>query len=175
MRFTWIQLIIVCTQAGLGAKRAGDIAQEYFRELEESETTRGMDKLCRELVMEYTTEIKALHKHNRCSQLVKDCCQYVKDNLREKISVGDVAEAMHFSESYITHKFREEMGMTIKEYLLLERVNEAQVMLAGQKGLSQISDELCFASQSHFTATFKKLTGRTPNQYRKELRQLAEA
>lgn len=69
--------------------------------------------------------------------------------------------------SYLSTKFKNETGKKLIDYILECKINEAQYLLKfSDKSVAKISDYLGFVNQSHFTRTFQKFTGQTPNQYR---------
>jgi AraC-like DNA-binding protein len=69
---------------------------------------------------------------------------------------------------YVSQKFREETGQSIKAYIREAKVSEAKSLLKySQLSLAEISELLSFSSQSFFTATFRQVTGVTPGHYRK--------
>ena len=72
------------------------------------------------------------------------------------------------SRAYLFKKFQQELGMGISAYITNRRLQEAKSLLRfTNKSLGEISSYLCFSSQSHFQNQFKKSTGQTPLQYRK--------
>jgi transcriptional regulator GlxA family with amidase domain len=61
------------------------------------------------------------------------------------------------------------MGMSISTYIRLVRVEHSKMMLVSSGvPISQIADNLHFASSSHFSESFREITGKTPQQYRME-------
>jgi AraC-like DNA-binding protein len=72
------------------------------------------------------------------------------------------------SPSQISRKFKKETGISIVEYVQRERVEEAKRMLVfSSRALPEIANCLNFASQSYFTAVFRKIVGMTPAEYRR--------
>lgn len=67
-------------------------------------------------------------------------------------------------------RFRDEMGISIRDYLNRERINEAKYLLRHTSyPLSQIAAYLNYSSQSYFTRLFQKQCGMTPSQYRENI------
>ena len=59
--------------------------------------------------------------------------------------------------------------MTIGRYIQKEKIARAKNLLVySDRSILEISEYLCFNSQSHFGKVFKKETGMTPRQYRQE-------
>lgn len=80
-----------------------------------------------------------------------------------------VAHVIHRSESYTMKLFHDELGITISHFVNRCKLEEAKSLLSHtEMTLSEISNYLCFSSQSYFQNLFKKKYGVTPNAYRKK-------
>lgn len=65
-------------------------------------------------------------------------------------------------------RFKEELGIHIGAFITSCKLEEAKTLLTySDKSLSEISNYLCFSSQSYFQNVFKKQYGITPMQHRK--------
>lgn len=65
--------------------------------------------------------------------------------------------------------FKEELGINIGAYIVRCKLEDAKGLLTySDKSLTEISNYLCFSSQSYFQNVFKKKYGLTPLQYRKK-------
>ena len=79
------------------------------------------------------------------------------------------ADKLCLSANYLSDLLKKETGVSISEYIMEKRIAYAKLMLKNPSiDMQEISDELCFANPSHFSAVFKKMTGLTPTQYRNE-------
>lgn len=88
----------------------------------------------------------------------------------EPLSVADIANAAGVHPHYAMGIFRRTVGLTIWEFLLQVRTAHAQRLLADNR-LSVLEAGLGagFGSCARFYATFRRLTGTTPEKYRREL------
>ncbi len=107
-------------------------------------------------------------------QLVRHCireaCRYIDRHYCESCTLSQIAEAVHLSANHLHRVFWESEGCTPYEYVTRKRIEKAKTLiLMGEHSLAQVALETGFCSQSHFTAIFKKCTGQTPAQYRKQL------
>jgi len=103
------------------------------------------------------------------SQELYSCMQFISTHMNEPINASDVVTFSGKSRAYLFKKFQEELGISIGAYITECRLREAKSLLRyTDKPLGEISSYLCFSSQSHFQNAFKKHTGVTPNDYRKE-------
>ncbi len=100
--------------------------------------------------------------------LVGKVKRYIKDNIYKKLSLKSISEALEINYITLSTEFSKKANMTLSKFILLEKCKEAKSLLAKtNKPISEISEELCFSSQSHFQRVFKELVGITPNEYRK--------
>ena len=81
----------------------------------------------------------------------------------------DIAKELYLSRPYLSRKFIEETGISLTDYILNEKTEEAKRLLRySDKSLTAISGYLGFSSQSHFSRVFKKYSGSTPGEYREK-------
>lgn len=92
---------------------------------------------------------------------------YMAANLRRSVRVTELAALAGLGPSLFLRAFREEVGVAPHQYLLRLRIATAERLLRGtDEGISSIADTVGFSSQSHMTATFRRMRGETPGAYR---------
>lgn len=93
---------------------------------------------------------------------------YMHGHFHEDIRVEQIAEKFHFSPSHFRRKFREEMGVSPKEYLSWLRIGQAKKMLKRtDRSVQEIAAASGFRTPDGFIGAFKKQEGMTPLQFRK--------
>ena len=93
----------------------------------------------------------------------------VLDNPGTPHSVGELAEAACLSESHFKIKFKQQLGVPPGDYLLRRRIETgAEHLLRGKMNITEIAYELAFSSSQHFSTTFKKFFGKSPQAWLKE-------
>lgn len=104
----------------------------------------------------------------KMSQL-KPAIEYMQYNYSEPLTLADIAKAGHLSVSRFAHLFREQMGITIVDYLTNIRINHAKrMLLTTENNCTRICYEVGYNNQSYFTRVFKQITGLTPRQFRNQ-------
>lgn len=84
------------------------------------------------------------------------------------ITLAEVEKKFFLSKSYIIHLFSDEFNITPKQYILQKKIDTAKVLLRDARcELCEIAEILHFSSVQHFSATFKRYTGMTPDTYRR--------
>ena len=89
--------------------------------------------------------------------------------VEQELKLPELAKQVGYSEYYLSRKFKKEMGISISTYIKYVRVEHSKMMLVSSGApISQIADDLHFASSSHYSESFREVTGKTPKQYRIE-------
>ena len=73
--------------------------------------------------------------------------------------VTEIADKLNYSESYLTHLFKAETGVSLKGYLLLRRFEYVWTQISTGGKMTDAILDAGFSSPSHFSDTCKKLTG----------------
>ena len=101
------------------------------------------------------------------SRYTEQCKEYIRKYYHQKICIPDIAEALGVSESHLSRIFKKETGESIQKYSMHKRIERAENLLKySEASLTEISEYLCFSSQSHFGKVFKVYKNMTPKQYR---------
>jgi len=92
-------------------------------------------------------------------------------------TLGKLAKLAGISPYHLAHKFREDMGTSVYQYVLRARLAKALgLVLDTDAGLTSIALETGFTSHSHFAARFRALFGLAPGELRRRAKpgQIAE-
>ena len=98
---------------------------------------------------------------------IKRAVNYIKSHPAENHSIERLSKISYLSESRFKQKFKEVMGMTPIKFAEKCRIEIACKLILSDKSLTQIAYDLNYSSAAHFSYAFKKETGQTPSQYRK--------
>ena len=94
--------------------------------------------------------------------------EFINDNLTRNISLAEIAANVEMSPFHFSRLFKHSVGLAPHQYVLEQRIDRAKTLLSETAlSLAEIAYRLGFASQSHFTAVFRRLTSTTPEAYRK--------
>jgi len=166
--FLWAQISAVSTNNGLDDWVANSIKRRYYLGLEEAHTVEEMIELCKGIALEFAQAMNQQKIENSYSPLIRECCMFIRHNVEEKLTADFIAESLHFSASYISHKFKEETNMTLTDFILKEKISEAKILLKKHIPVLRVAQILGFSTQSHFAKQFKHETGMTPSEYKKK-------
>ncbi len=101
------------------------------------------------------------------SPYIQSIKTYISDHLSEKISLGDIANAVHLTPEYCCSLFKKQTGKTVFDYILDQRMDTAKrLIMLGDMPLRAISAEVGFADYNYFSRAFKRITGLTPSAFK---------
>lgn len=102
---------------------------------------------------------------------LKEVLKYINDNYTWNPSLKEIAENCHYSESYIRHIFKEKTSKSIGQYIASLRIVKAKNLLKNTAlSISEVAAEVGYGEPNYFTNVFRKETGVSPKQYRKNAR-----
>ncbi len=98
---------------------------------------------------------------------VTPAINYIDANYDKPVTLAEIARASHLSSSRLAHIFKEQMGITIIDYLTSVRIERAKrLLLATDQNCTEICFQVGYNNQSYFTRTFKDLVGIPPRKFR---------
>lgn len=152
--------------AGLSSQLANEIADYYLDIIMMIRNLNELNHLFYRFMMDYATQVQKMNVGSFHTPFASKIHHYIYAHIYEKLSTKKIAEALHLNENYICAKFKEETGLTIVSHIQDCKITEAKFLLTTKQYRgSEISDLLCFSSQSYFTSVFRRHTGMTPQQF----------
>ena len=101
------------------------------------------------------------------SSRVREVQRYIEEHFTEDIRISQLAQQFFINHCYLTHIFKEQVGYSPKQYILLNRLSYAQELLEQtQLQISQIAYQCGFGDTNNFIRAFRNWFGLPPNQYR---------
>lgn len=98
---------------------------------------------------------------------VRLACEYLEKNYQENINLNKISNYVSLSKNYFCNIFKKETGITIWDYLIRIRMEEAKRMLLDtDQKTYEISERIGYDDPSYFGRLFKKYTGFTPIEFR---------
>lgn len=153
---------------GLDIETAYQLSDIYIQESEKALSIETIQNLNASALFDFTERVAACKIPAGMSSDIYDSIQYISTHTNQPITVEDVAEAVGKSRSYISRKFKSELGFNLSDFIMRKKLEEGKSLLAyTDKSISEISEYLCFSSQSYFQNVFKKKYKMTPYEYRK--------
>lgn len=120
-----------------------------------------------EYIIRNESYTKTVKPQNSSVKLTERFMKYVADNCFNDISVKDLSNEFGYSPNYITTLFKKNSGIGFKNYVTLQRIKNAEYMLATtDKSIYEIAFLCGFNDSNYFSTLFKKIQGISPREYR---------
>lgn len=147
-------------------------AEDIFRRCDlyqQSCTEDAFYKLLPHLLSELFYSLHAFSEPTKVSEgakispLISDFLQYVNKNLCTHIDIGEVAESMFVSESYLFRLFKRELHQTPQKYIREKRLMMAQKMLSEGERPTAVCANCGFSDYTTFYRNYVAFFGRPPS------------
>jgi two-component system response regulator YesN len=94
--------------------------------------------------------------------------QYIQQHLPDELTLDSIALEVELSPSHLGHLFKKEIGTSVIDFVLEQRIELAKKYLAeGRYRNYELAERVGFRHYSYFSTMFKKMTGMSPNEYRR--------
>jgi AraC family transcriptional regulator len=96
---------------------------------------------------------------------------YIEEHLGEQICLGTLAQLARLSQHHFCRAFKKSFGVPPHQYHVQRRIEEAKLLLADRSvSITDIGFTLGYSQTSSFSVAFRKTTGWTPSEYRREFK-----
>lgn len=158
-----------CIEGGMEMETAYNLSDIYILRVDRCTKEEEIHSIHREIVEDYTERMHAIIKKGLFSKPILICLDMIYDNLHYKITLNDLAERVDLSPQYLSKLFHKEVGVPVSKYIIQKRVEAAENLLKySDYSCIEISNYLCFNSESYFIQVFKSYTKLTPKEYREK-------
>jgi AraC family transcriptional regulator len=95
---------------------------------------------------------------------------YIEEHLDERVTLSTLARLARLSQHHFCRAFKQSFGTPPQGYLLQRRIERAKVLLADRaNSITDVALTLGYAFNSSFTLAFRKITGQTPSEFRRNV------
>ncbi|WP_042160950.1 response regulator transcription factor [Paenibacillus gorillae] len=114
--------------------------------------------------------LKEDEQTSREGELIERIIAFVRGNLHGELTLIRISEKVNYNPSYVSRLFKQETGTNLFDYINKARIGKAKELLEdGTRPIQDIARAVGFDSPQYFATAFKKMTGKTPNEYRNQL------
>lgn len=102
-------------------------------------------------------------------EVVSKAIDYMKHNYNTKINLDNIVSDIFLSKNYFRQLFKSTTGMSVTDFIQSTRIEEAcRLLLTTDRTVFDIAGDCGFTDMKFFYKIFKKITGKTPGDYRKQ-------
>ena len=102
---------------------------------------------------------------------MKRVLEHIHSHISDNVGVEELAEVASVSKPYFIKLFKQEFGTSPVQYINNKKVERAQLLLfTSDKAVKEMAYTLGFSDQNYFIRLFRKVTGITPQEYRRKIR-----
>lgn len=152
-------------QGGLNESSAYHFSDDFILKIDKAKTKATIYAAIVDGAIELTNRVSREQKNLNYSPHIRRSIAYINKNLDKRLTVNSVAEHCGLSSDYLSHLFKEKMGVNLSGYIMHQKLELSQAMLWDGYDNEKICYTLGFSSQSHFISSFKKEYGITPGEY----------
>nr|WP_062615637.1 AraC family transcriptional regulator [Flammeovirga sp. SJP92] len=115
--------------------------------------------------LETLSDVDVIHPYQ---EQLDQITNLIDTQLHIQFSINELAKSVGLNTSYLKKYFKEVFNETVFEYATRKRIDYAKELLeTTDLPISSIAEKIGYQQGAHFSYAFKKNTGQTPNQYRK--------
>lgn len=160
-----------CVGSGMSPEQAYSLSDVFINQADECQTIDEVRDVHYKMIEEYTRQMRLLRSSKLYSKRILKAIEYISEHLHSRILIEETAKSLRITPAYLSRLFKSETDMTFTEYVNRRKIEEATGLLRySDYSDLEISNLLCFSSQSYFIKIFKKVMGMTPNEYKKRYR-----
>ena len=159
----FMQMIFSLPQKGSGERR------ELFREPEALELYRNGMKTVQDMkaLIHYVAAFWNGETEENSQSTVEIITAYIAEHLDSELRREELADAVHLNPDYMARLFKKETGMNLKDYIIQQKMQEAQSLLCTTSlPVSLIAAKVGYTNFGHFSTTYKKVYHKTPQEER---------
>lgn len=105
---------------------------------------------------------------DKITERIYSVSNYIHTHYQENLTLEGLARESYMSPYYLSHQFKRITGYTVTHYIHQVRVRNCQFLLINSRNkITDIAMECGFVSFSQFNRVFRKFSGESPSEYRK--------
>ena len=136
------------------------LGKAYYKEIAEALSISILTIVMR-LTDSKKEEIPGISSH---SMRIKE---YIDNNYTEDFKLSELSSALYISQTYISHIFKSDMGISPMQYMVKKRIALAKELLTtSSMSVSEISARCGYDDPVYFSQVFKRVVGSSPKQFR---------
>ncbi|WP_257984252.1 response regulator transcription factor [Neobacillus cucumis] len=143
------------------------VTDYLLKPVEETELKVCLEKWLGQQAKE-VVKVNKVVDNNIPASTIERVLQYLEKTPLDQITLKDAAESVHMNPSYLSQLFKQQTNTKFVDYLTELRIEESKrLLLHTTLRMSEIADRVGYSDLAYFSNNFKKITGRSPSEFRK--------
>ncbi|WP_100405387.1 response regulator transcription factor [Bacillus solitudinis] len=167
-----ISLRIILQEINLQVNRnfqigENELLHNFELSLETMFDINAMKEIFREILVKNTEMMKEKNVYSN-NQVVENIRDYIDNNFDKVLTLEKISSLFFLNPSYCSYVFKENTGVNFSDYVNQVRIQKAKDRLeVSEEKIYKIAKRHGFDNVKYFFRVFKKITGYTPEEYRK--------
>ncbi len=106
--------------------------------------------------------------HSTENPVINKVLEFLNTHFRKEINIDTISEEFNIDKSYLSHLFKDCVGTSIWNYVIFRRISYFNDIITKGASIEQASRLAGFNNYSNFFRLYKKHTGITPTEYKKQ-------
>jgi len=155
-------------------KITNDQANQYFLDLKES-IVKGDKNLIEQKLKNFIELLKSHYEETEVEHSELDFSSFksinlhIEKHIQEKFNLTELAKMAMINKYGFAKKFKSSTGMTPMNYILMKKIFSAKSLIKANSDLTKIAHQYNFSDLAHFSKTFKRYIGISPNSFKESL------
>lgn len=134
----------------------------------ESDNMNELHRICNQYIGEAVSKI-ASARQKKISIIIEKADIYMEEHYSEDISLEDIAKEVNLSSYYFSRFYKGETGINFSDKLITIRIEKAKkYLLEPELSIKEVSYMVGYTDPNYFSKLFKKVTGSTASDYKKQ-------
>lgn len=180
VRVLAVELLALCGRAALDGGAGADVvrapqgrAMDWVARAKLTNSRRAAAELG-QIVVDFAREMSRLTRSAQAERqrgVVRRALAFIQGHFTRPLTLEDVAREVHVSTYYLSHLLSRETGRSFTEHLADMRLRRAKHLLATTDlSVGEVAGGAGFSDGNYFARVFKRETGLTPSEYRRQAR-----
>lgn len=156
-------------EAGLDTETAFMLSDYYINLIDEARSKKEIQDLEYKMLNDFIRVLKT-NKEYIYNPIINRVIYYIKKNIESSLTLKEISSFVNIHPNYLSSAFKKQVGKTLTDYINEQKIAAVKIYMNNMNlSISEISYTFNFSYVSYFCNFFKKHTGLTPTEYKKQV------
>jgi two-component system response regulator YesN len=138
---------------------------KYFQSINQATNAEEYEK-CVEVILNELLTLSAYKSSD--DERMEKLIDYISKNYMYDLKLTDLSEEFNLNYYYLSSYFNQEMKEGFNDYLNRVRIDKAcKLLKESRTSIAEVGSQVGYSDHSYFCRVFKKITGRTPSEWKR--------